>query len=171
MFPFTHLIFVWILGKGYEYFGKKKISPYAWFFLLFGSILPDSDFIFDWTLGTEFHRTFFHSLLFVFVVAVLVYSIFTLLRNKESNSFAYAIGVGILTHFILDMFLSQGVPLFWPNLLHFSFSGISYHDPATPSFLYGSAYSLKKILKVAIVDMGLGTAWLFYLAIRKRIKF
>ncbi|MEK6950757.1 MAG: metal-dependent hydrolase, partial [Nanoarchaeota archaeon] len=64
MFAFTHLITAWLLGKGYEALAKKRISHPAWFFLLFGSLLPDIDFLIDWTLGTEFHRTFTHSLLF-----------------------------------------------------------------------------------------------------------
>src|SRR3989338_7677138 len=103
-FGFTHLIAAWLAGKGYEHFSKKKISHYTWFFLLMGSILPDADFLIDWTLGTELHRTFTHSLLFVIVAPIIIYSIFTLFDHPERRFFALAIGVGITTHLLLDMF-------------------------------------------------------------------
>ena len=171
-FGFSHLIIAWAVGKGYEYFSKKEISHYAWFFLLLGGILPDADFLIDWTFGTELHRTFTHSLFFVVIAPLLVYILFGLLKNKENTNFMFALAVGIITHLLLDMFLSKGVPLFWPNLVHFSYTSVGYFDPTKPSFLNSSSAAfLKKFLKSAILDMAFGTTWIFYLWFRKRIKF
>ena len=170
-FAFIHLIIPWLTGKSFEFLTKRKISHYTWLFLLLGGILPDADFLLDWTLGTELHRTFTHSLFFVVFAPLLVYLIFSILKNKESFSFMYALAIGISTHLIMDMFFSWGVPLFWPNLIHFSYTSIGYFDPATPSFLNGSTESLRRIMKSALVDMFLGTTWFFYFWFRKRIKF
>ncbi len=169
MFAFTHLVFAWLVGKGYEKIMKKELSNTAWLLLLFGSLLPDADFLIDWTIGTEFHRTFTHSLLFVVIGFMAAY--FILWKNQDRKSIASALALGIGTHLFLDMFLSQGVPLFWPNLLHFSFQGIGYFDPATPSFLNQSAEVVRKALKMALLDMAIGTAWIFWLVWKRKVKF
>lgn len=171
MFAFGHLIFAWLVGKGYEYFSKKKIGHYTWFFLLFGSILPDMDYLLDWTIGTEIHRTFSHSLLFVIVAPLLVYSIFTFLKHTESKSFTVALAVGIVTHLIADMPLGYGVPILWPSLLHYSFSGVVFLDPSSPGFLSLPEDFLRYLLKLAILDMAIGTIWLFWLWFRKKLTF
>lgn len=168
MFAFTHLVFAWLLGKGYEKFWKKELSNTAWLLLLLGSLISDADFLIDWTLGTEFHRTFTHSLLFVVLGFSIAY--FSLRKNADRKMIVSALAMGIGTHLFLDMFLSQGVPLFWPSLLHFSFQGIGYFDPMTPSFLNQSADVMKKSLRMAIFDMAIGTAWIFYLVWRRRVK-
>ncbi len=170
MFAFTHLVFAWLAGKGYEKIRKKELSNTAWSLLLLGSLIPDIDFFLDWTLGTEIHRTFTHSLLFVIVESMMVYIIFTLMKNEEKKIFALAFGVGICTHLFLDIFLSQGVPLFWPNLLHFSSQGIGYFDSATPSFLNQPLETIRRAFKVAILDMAIGTAWIFWLVWRRRVR-
>ncbi len=171
MFAFTHLIGAWLLGKGSEYFSKKKISYEVWFFLLFGSLLPDVDFLIDWTLGTEFHRTFTHSLLFVVAGFAVVYIVLYLFHHPEKKAAAAALAVGISSHLLLDMIASHGVPLFWPSLIHFSFTHIGYFDPATPSFLNSSPEVLRRAFKMAILDMALGTAWIFWLWWKKKVTF
>ncbi|HIG93640.1 TPA: metal-dependent hydrolase [Candidatus Woesearchaeota archaeon] len=171
MFAFTHLISAWLLGKGYEFIWKKKISHLAWFFLLFGSLFSDADFLIDWTFGTEIHRTFTHSLLFLAVAPLLLYFTLTLLKWEQKKSCSYALAVGIASHLLLDMIMSRGVPLFWPSLINISFTQIGYFDPQTPSFLHASANALQKVLKVAIFDMALGTTWIFYFWYKKRIQF
>ena len=171
-FAFSHLLCAWIAGKGYEFFSRKKISHYTWFFLLLGGILPDADFLLDWTLGTELHRTFTHSVFFVVAAGLTVYIIFKLFPNPESSSSAVAIGAGILTHLILDMIPGGfGVPLLWPNLTFFSSTYIGPYNPANPSFLHSSAEILKHMLKLAVLDMALGAAWIFYLWWRRRVQF
>lgn len=157
------------MGKAAEYASKKEFSRYTWFFLLVGGIIPDLDLLLDWTMGVRMHRTFTHSLLFLIVLPVLIYLILSSL--KESKLLAFALGTGIIVHFIQDMALSQGVPLLWPSMLMFSFKGISWFDPSTLPFLEGSAFTLKNYLKAAVIDMALGTAWIFYFWFRKRIKF
>ena len=189
MFAFIHLLGAWLLGKGYEHFRKTQLSHTAWFFLLFGAILPDVDFLFDWTLETEFHRTFTHSLLFLLLAPLLLYVIYNYMLNKfkvnqhksrlkskagsmmESRLHSLALGAGILSHLLLDMIVGHGVPLFWPSLLHFTFTHIAYFNPAAPSFLHGNPETLQKVLKLAIIDMALGTTWLFYLWYRKKLRF
>lgn len=171
-FAFGHLMGAWLFGKITEWFSRKKISPTAWLFLLLGGMIPDVDFLLDWTFKTEAHRTLTHSLIFLLVSCVIVYAAFLFLNKpKEAKLFSLMFGSGIIVHLILDMLFSQGVPLFWPNLLHFSFQGISYFDPATPSCLNGSYETVRHSLKLAIIDMALGTAWVFYFGLRKRIKF
>lgn len=177
-FALGHLVGAWFAGKGYEFCSRKKIPHLAWFFLLWGGLLPDVDFILDWTLGTEFHRTFTHSLLFLAAVPMIMYlvapALFRLLFNEEIplRSCAVALAGGIAVHLFLDMATTgPGVPLFWPNLLYFSLYSTSYFDPVTPSFLYHSADRLRYYLKLTIVDMAIGIAWIFYLWFRKKIDF
>ena len=160
-----------MLGKLVEFAGKRKLSPGMWFFLLLGGILPDADFLLDWTLGTELHRTFTHSLLFVIAAPLLLYIFLALARNKDSAILAFSLGAGIIMHLLLDMPFSVGVPLLWPNLLHFSYSGLAYFNPATPSFLHASTENLQLSLRRAVIDMGLGAAWIMYLALRRKIRF
>ena len=170
MFAFTHLVFAWLVGKGYEKIGKKELPPTAWILLLLGSLIPDVDFLIDWTLETEVHRTLTHSLLFVIMGSLIIYAVFALMKSSEKRKLAFVFGAGISTHLFLDMIFSQGVPLLWPSLLHFSFQGIHYFDPATPSFLNSSPEILRRALKMAIVDMAIGTAWIFWLVWRRKVK-
>ena len=174
-FLFGHLIGALIAGKGYEYFSKKKNNHYTWFFLLAGAIIPDLDFFIDWTLGTHLHRTFTHSLLFVLSAPVILFLILKLFLNKNNQHqqkyFSIALGAGILTHLFLDLFSARGVPLFWPSLVHFSSTHVGYYNPATPAFLNGSPAEVLLALKLAIADMAVGAAWLFYLWWKKKVEF
>ncbi|MDP3698318.1 MAG: metal-dependent hydrolase [Nanoarchaeota archaeon] len=171
-YAFGHLVGAWCAGKIYEYFSKKKISHYAWIFLLLGSLLPDGDFLLDWTLGYDTHRTFTHSFLFVLFSALVVYIIFSICKHPEKRQFALLLGSGILTHLFLDSFFGFGVPLLWPSMMHFSFSeGISYSVLEGSTFSRGNVIELGDQLRFAIVDMAIGTAWIFYLWFRKRIQF
>ena len=170
-FAFGHLAGAWVTGKIYEQLSKQKISHYAWFSLLFGSILPDADFIIDWTLGTDIHRTFSHSLLVLILAPLLVYLFFSILKHTEKKSLALFLGLGIATHLVLDGFSAHGIPLLWPQEWYFSF--FSGFTPQIPDggLLVGTAEVLGYKLKLAIVDMAIGTAWIFYLWFRKRIQF
>lgn len=171
MFAFMHLLVAWLLGKAYEKFSRKSISHAAWFFLLLGSVLPDIDFLIDWLFQAEFHRTFTHSLLFVVSSFLLLFILFTYVHRSERTVLAASVAAGITSHILLDMFFSYGVPLLWPSLLHFSWTQIGYFDPATPSFLNKPSEVLRRAMKMAILDMALGTAWIFYLWWRKRVQF
>ena len=170
-FAFGHLVGAWTAGKTYEYGAKKKISHSAWLFLLLGGLLPDLDFLLDWTFGSDFHRTFTHSILFLILVSLVVYLIFSLRKHPEKKTFALLIGLGIATHFFLDAFFSYGIPLLWPIKWHFSFfQGIMYSIPQG-SLLTGTAGELAFKLKLAIMDMAIGAAWIFYLWFKKDIQF
>ncbi|MBU0470790.1 MAG: metal-dependent hydrolase [Nanoarchaeota archaeon] len=165
-FAFGHLIGAWLLGKGYEFCSKKKIGRFTWFFLLLGGILPDIDFLISWTLDNPLHRTFTHSLFFIFIVSLLPSLIF--LKDKEKITYALALGTGIFMHLFLDLFSRQGVPLLWPNQLLFSYLRVGLYNPEFS--LYSNVVAVKQI-KLATIDMGLGTAWIFYLWFRKKIQF
>ncbi len=196
-FAFGHLIGAWLLGKAYEYATKdvtrKKISRQAWFFLLLGSILPDADFLLDWVFGTEIHRTFTHSLLFVIAAPLVLYLALRMylvlrpylalnfyLRNWHLNAafrappcalaFAGALAGGILSHLLLDM-IGAGLPLLWPSLLHISYTSVHYAEPSEISLFMPQVAWLHRRLQLAIVDMALGTAWIFYLWWKKRLEF
>ena len=170
-FAFGHLIGAWLAGKGYEYFRKRKISSEAWFFLLFGSILPDIDYLFDWLLETSIHRTFTHSLLFVVTGFLITFLLFKLLHHKEHSSFALSLAAGIATHLFLDFFSAKGIPLFWPSTLYISYVGTHYLAANAPTLLNAPLATLQNRIKIAILDMALGTAWIFYFWWKKKIQF
>ncbi len=170
-FAFGHLAGSWGAGKIYEYIAKSKISHYAWFFLLLGGILPDADFLLDWTLGTDIHRTVTHSLFFLVLAPLIVYVLFSILKNSGKKEFALSLGLGIAIHLFLDGFSGYGIPLLWPGDWYFSFfSGMKSGVP-DGGLLAGGAEELLYKLKLAILDMGIGAAWIFYLWFRKRIQF
>ena len=167
-FAFGHLVGSWIIGKIFYY--NKKISNYTWFFLLLGSVLPDADYLIDWVLKTNIHRTFTHSLFFLIAMPLFLYFALNLAKDSKSKQFSIALGLGIFTHLVLDMLFHHGIPLLWPYFTNFSF----YHI-GTPITQLSSTFDypfpvLKNHFKLAILDMGLGTAWIFYLLLRKKIK-
>ena len=170
-FAFGHLAGAWVAGKTYEYFSKKKISHYAWAFLLLGSILPDADFVLDWVLGTDLHRTFSHSFFFLIFAPFAAYLFFSIFKHPEKKHFALFLGLGIFMHLFLDAFSTYGTPLLWPKEWYFSFfSGLTPYIP-DGGMLEGTADELRYKLKLAVVDMAIGTAWIGYLWFKKRIQF
>lgn len=170
-FAFGHLAGAWAAGKIYEQLRKQKISHYAWFFLLLGGILPDADFVVDWTLGTDIHRTITHSFLFLILAPVLVYIFFSIIKHQEKNHFALFLSLGIATHLFLDGFSTYGIPLLWPKEWHFSFfSGLIPNIP-DGGLLEGGEGELLYKLKLAVADMAVGTALIFYLWFRRRVQF
>jgi membrane-bound metal-dependent hydrolase YbcI (DUF457 family) len=89
-----------------------------WRFLLlaaFLAITPDFDFFFVWILnwGEDWHRGFTHSVFMAAITTVIIYSV-----NKFSDlRSAVAIGVGVLSHPILDYLTTKldiGVELLFP---------------------------------------------------------
>ena len=170
VFAFGHLIGAWLIGKSYEKWGKKKISRYGWFFLLIGGILPDADFLIDWTINTDLHRTFSHSIFFMLLIPIIVYFMFYKLQERKQVS--VAIGVGIFTHIFLDIISSShGLMLLWPSSLHFTFTKVYTHTLQNTAFLNGDMNLLIHQLKLAVIDMALGIIWIFYLWWKKKIQF
>ena len=168
-FAFGHLIGAWLPGKLYEKIKQTHLSKYTWLFLLLGGILPDADFILDWTIGLDSHRTFTHSIFFLITAPILLYLLCKyLLKQQHAQQFSSALATGILMHIILDITTSTGgIPLLWPNLTSVSIYKIGIFNPSTPSFLHSSYENLQHSLKLAILDMALGTAWIFYLFYKK----
>lgn len=176
-YGFMHLITAWIFGRAYEIIRKKKLTQYGWFFLLLGAILPDIDHIVDWIFGLQIHRTFTHSLLFLLVIMILFAGVLTLLSlvrslsKKEIKELVLALGCGMGIHLFLDMVtFGVGVPLLWPSLWYVSlWQGVQYIFAMTNVFI--NLELLQFDVKMMILDMGLGAAWIFYLMLRKKIKF
>jgi len=168
---FGHLIGAWLLGQGYQFLSKRKLDHYAWFFLLAGGIIPDLDYLADWMLGTAWHRTVTHSVVFLIGAPLLLYFICRILKKEDSHTYAWALAGGIMMHLLLDMHSSGGVPLLWPSWQHFSYFKIQYFDPATPAFFDSSPAQLRSLLQGAVVDMALGAGWIFYLWWKRKVEF
>ena len=170
-YAFGHLIGAWLGGIIYQKISNKRLKHFTWFFLLLGGILPDMDHLIDWTLGTQIHRTFTHSLLFPISVFLFTYLIFHLINKENKLRFSVAIAGGILIHLLLDMVGGYGIPLLWPNPLHLTYTSAQYLDPSQIMLLKQDFNFIYLQLKLAILDMALGTAWIFYLWYTKRLKF
>ncbi len=167
---FGHLISAWILGKVYEKASSKKLGQNVWFFLLFGGILPDIDFLVEWGLKIPYHRTFTHSIMFLVLMVLAVYIISVLYKEKYAKRYAIAIGAGILVHLVLDMSSTNGIMFFWPNEMYFSFTkGATLF--VRDALFANSTDVLKNMLKRAIFDMGLGIAWIFSMWQFKKLRF
>jgi len=157
-FAFGHLIFAWFIGLIIERVRKKKLSQLSWGLLLAGSILPDIDYLFDWILKTNIHRTITHSLLFALILFIFGYLI---LKNYKKEDSAIFLSLGVISHLILDMIYPPGPMILWPaNLL------IGIDGYAIP--ILNKANS---IIKLEYIDMGLGVAWLTYLYWKGKLKF
>ncbi len=171
--PFAsgHIIGGYTSGKIFEKIKKIRIPHEAWFFIILGSLLPDSDFIIEWVFNINAHRLFTHSFLFVITISLATYIFFHLKKSQNKKIYALAIALGIASHLFLDFFSTQGIPLLYPYTSHFSMYGINYFDPATPSFLDQNINGLRTTLKFAVLDMALGAGFIFYLWWKKKIKF
>ena len=142
---------------------------------MFGSIFPDSDYLFDWILGTQLHRAFSHSLLTAAIGFLAVFLGGKLLNKKFKNvrPFAYglAFGFGILTHLVADMIMGfPGVALFWPLKIRFWLLGMGAENFITTPLMERSKEKLITMVRFAIFDMGLGVIWIGYLFFKKKIR-
>lgn len=86
------------IDSHYSKFGQK-ILPISW--------------LIEKTVG---HRGFFHSLLTTLLITVLIWLIYP--------QYALYVGLGYLSHLLLDAFNPGGVPLLWPykKKLHLPFT-------------------------------------------------
>lgn len=165
---FGHLLGAWIPAQLYCHWRKYRLQNLSWFLLLLGSVLPDIDYVASWLLQIEIHRTFTHSLLFVIILLIASYLIAS--SSQFKNEYALVLSAGALTHLILDAITSPGVPLFWPSLYYFSLAGVKL--VANPNFnlFQQTPKILQQIIRHAIIDLALGTGWILYLTLRKKIK-
>jgi membrane-bound metal-dependent hydrolase YbcI (DUF457 family) len=159
MFAFGHLIAAWIIGKIYE--SKLRLTNHAYYLLLLGGILPDIDFLLDWILKISIHRTITHSIFFLISISLMAYFI---LPNKNKKNLVLALAIGISSHLLLDMLTSPGITLLWPYPLFISIKGFS---AAANTSLFSN---LQTIIPYVIIDMALGTAWIFYMILTKKIR-
>jgi membrane-bound metal-dependent hydrolase YbcI (DUF457 family) len=170
-FIFTHLIAGWLVGKIYEYFSKNKLSKYTWLFLLAGSMIPDLDLLADWFLDVFVHRTLTHSLPFAIIFSLFVYTILTLAKDKNSKQYSAALGIGIFVHILVDMNSTYGVTLLWPSDLYFSFARIGLKPTIPPHLFERGISQVTYFLKQSFMDASLGVLWIFYLGLKRRIRF
>lgn len=174
-FGLTHMIFGWVLGKTYEYSKKIKLSVICFGFLMFGAVLPDSDFLLDWILGLSTHRTLTHSFLgaaIFFCLCLLCINVYNKIfkKNLDSKKLSVFLFVGILSHIFLDMTIGKpGVPLFFPLHTWFYFFG-SVTNFTSQKFSASTSEQLMREIKFAIFDIGLGALFFFYLMIKGKIK-
>ncbi len=170
VFAFGHLVGAWLLGKVFEKF-KRKLTRIEWALLLFGGILPDIDFLIEWTTNLYTHRLLTHSLTFALVTALTIFILAHLLKDRwkffTPTSYSYAIFIGICIHLLLDMFYTAGIPLFWPYQVWVSYFGINYELllPAQNFETY------KMLFKGAVLDMAIGTLWLGWFTVKKKIEY
>lgn len=89
------------------------------FAYVLGNLLPDVDFfllgpiyLINSKVGGTMHRSFSHSLITIAAVAILVYA---LCRSPHRREVASGIGLGMLTHVVVDIFVwFSAVRLLWP---------------------------------------------------------
>jgi len=164
MFPFEHLVVIWIVASIIQKVSKIKISRLGWALLFFGALLPDVDYLFVWIFNSPIHRTFTHS--FVFVILGFFVSYFILKQYKlEKESIFFSIG--FFSHVILDMFIFPGLMLFWPIGTLFSFYGLT-NLFVMPVVTIGTLHLYVKWL---LFDIVLGVVWLSYLYFKGKINF
>ncbi len=168
-FASGHIIGGYTAAKIYEKVKHIKIPHSAWFFIFLGALLPDADFLIEWIFKIDAHRLFTHSLLFLIAIPLITYILFHLLKNPNKKIFALALAIGIASHLTLDFFTTQGIPILYPNLTHVSIYGINENALTNPSFLDQSKEGLQISLKLAVLDMALGAAFLFYLWWQKKL--
>lgn len=176
-YAFLHMIFAWFLAKIYLFFKKVNFTSQLWFFFFFGAVISDADYLPYFLWGLRTHRTFTHSLLFVLLTFIFIYALFSLIsviskHKLPAKDISLVFSLGILTHIILDLVaVGVGIQLFWPQSYYFHLiNGITINKIA-PSMLGADLLSLKNYLFLAIMDMGLGTAWILFLTWRKKINF
>lgn len=161
-FAFTHLVFAWFVGLLIQ--TKTKLKKISWGLLLLGSILPDSDYVFQWLFNVQLHRTITHSVLFLVITYLVLYLI---LKKYKLQGQAKYLSIGIVTHLFLDLFIYPGIILLWPLGYWFSVFSVTL----TPTIKEISATYLMRFSGMAIADMALGVAWVTYLFLKGKIKF
>ena len=117
MIAITHLVVGFLFSILFQsFFGGNNYL--FLFFVLIGSLMPDVDepsskfgrkikplsWLFKLTVG---HRTFFHSLLFGFLLCILCGFVF-------GEVYGIAILLGFLSHLLIDGFTISGVSFFYP---------------------------------------------------------
>ena len=146
----------WSLGKLIEFFFGISLTNSGWIILLFGSLIPDSDFIIEWLFKKKVHRTFTHSIFFVFFMFIFGFFILGTIGLGHESLF---ISLGIISHIGLDMIFKPGVMLLWPYSKWFSFFEITSNIKTKKLTITNLKYKINFLL----FDSVLGLIWLSYL--------
>ena len=175
-YAFEHLVISWGFGKLIELKKKIKLDKWSWFFLLFGALFPDFDYLIDWAFGTHIHRSFSHSLLGLilgFIVCFIFINSINLKLRKKLNPILISgfFSLGILTHLLADMaFGWPGVAFFWPLTTRFWMFGYGAADYVTLHLSELSKERIVHLMKFALIDMAVGIIWIGYLFFKGKIK-
>lgn len=164
-FAFGHILGAWVPGKIWERF--KKIDRLAWGALLLGAILPDGDFLLEWTIGIEWHRTVTHSIFFAVLMGIVTYYIAKYFK-LNAKQIGFAIFAGIMIHIILDAIGYPGINILWPTdwwfyWPYFYKCGVPLYDRFVREPFSN--------MRFAILDMGLGVLWIGYLFAKGKLEF
>lgn len=173
-FLMGHMTGGWLLGRLAQRITGVRFSHLEWGLLLFGTLLPDVDHLLDWVLKAQVHRTFSHSIVFLFVVFAGVYitsQAFKFLNEgMDAKRNAIIVTFGAMTHMILDMALgAPGIGFLWPNMTGvYLFGYAPLYDQSIMQFVTDHP---KVAFIGALIDMCIGSAWIGYFFITKRIRF
>lgn len=165
-FAVTHMFAAWVCGIVYERIRNVKIPSPVFAALVFGGALPDFDFALQSI--TPMHRTITHSIVGSVLISLIAWSVVRSnvcarigCSRDSAVPVAVSLSIGMMTHIILDMVSCQtGVALLWPLPYAFSIYGV------TPKVVAGHFQSW-----AATLDSALAVLWIFYLWLRKQVKF
>ncbi len=170
--PFAsgHIVGTWLFGKFAEKVRDVPLGHYSWFFLILGGILPDADYVVDKIFDIHLHRTYSHSFLAVLLAGIIVYLIFYFIKNKHAYRYSFALVAGMFIHIFLDSLMHPGTPWLWPWQTYFSIYGLEYM-PKYGQLEIRNKLELITLIRRSVLDMALGTAFIFYLWWKKKLKF
>ncbi len=173
-FLMGHMMGGWLFGRLAQRAAKTRFTHLEWGLLLFGTLLPDVDHLFDWILHMQAHRLFTHSIAFLFVLFGGVYIVSCLFKflngSMDARRNAIMVTAGAMTHMVFDMALgAPGIALLWPYQAGIWLFGVGpLSDQSIFNFVMGNP---KLAFAGAILDMCIGGAWIGYFFITKRIRF
>lgn len=128
-FPYLYKTFL----NNYSVFYKAILLLIYTYFAYIGSLYPDIDMrgsyiskrypIIYKYFGSRFrHRSFTHSLIFI---SLLAYGFNFLIKSTDSNIVFICVScgflVGYLSHLVLDLLTKEGIEIFYPITINFSF--------------------------------------------------
>lgn len=173
-FLMGHMVGGWLFGRFAQRVAKRELSHLEWGLLLFGTLLPDVDHLFDWLFQAQAHRLFTHSIVFLLVLFGGVYIVSNLFgflnTSMDAKRNAIMVAAGAMTHMVLDMALgAPGTAFLWPHQVGLWLFGTG---PLPDQAVFNIVTENPKLAFAgAIVDMCIGGAWIGYFFITKRIRF
>ncbi len=134
---------------------RKWTPKKEWLMLgiVLGNMLPDMDALavaYATLSGMDthgLHRTFSHSIVFIFGLALVIYLISALLKRPRIGNLGIGLGIGMTMHSLLDLIIwFRGVELFWPFYGEINF----WSGYTPPAWWYNSFEMAAEFLMIAI---------------------